>query len=146
MSTSHSLLSQSTYRAGLLQSQAYRALSSFMTAQLEPFRLSLPEWALLGHLSHSDGLRPSDVSKLLSVKRPVATRLIASLEGKSLLCRAAHPADSRASIIKTTPEGQRLVVTIESTLRAEMRGFLADVTLEELAVYVRVLEKIAAKG
>lgn len=138
-------LNQPTYQAGLLQSQAYRALSNFMTARLQPYDLSLPEWKLLGYLNQSGPMTASQVARTLSVKRPIGSRLLNSLEAKGLLRRRADKKDSRTVHVDITPAGKRLVERIEKHLRTEMRRFLGDIDRRELAIYIKVLGLLAQK-
>jgi DNA-binding MarR family transcriptional regulator len=139
------VLRQSTYRAGLLQSRAYRALNSFMNKQLKPYGISLPEWAVIGSLVEQKTLRPSQIAQLLGIKQPVATRIISKLEDKGAVQRTADTQDSRATNIALTSLGNGLARDIESQLRPAMRTFLADIDRQQLATYLRVMEQIAVK-
>lgn len=141
------LLAQSTYRAGLIQSRAYRALHGFLAGQLEGFGLTVPEWSCLGVLFEADGsLRPSEIATELGIKQPVCTVLIKKMEHKRLVSRRLDHEDSRVTNISITKSGQKLTARIEQDLRLAMRTFLADVDRAELTVYLAVLEKIAQKG
>jgi DNA-binding MarR family transcriptional regulator len=63
-----------TYNAGLIQAQAYRALSSFMSTALRVNALSMPEWAVLGLLRDRGAVRQADLAERMAVKRPVITK------------------------------------------------------------------------
>lgn len=134
-----------TYEAGLIQSQAFRAMSNFMSSYLEKYDLSLPEWKLLGHLTEVGEMSPSQIARLLSVKAPIGSRLLKSLEAKSLLIRKSDRQDSRRVYVSPTLAGRRLVKRIEPDLRRELKLFLNDVRRQELAVYLMVLTKLAKK-
>lgn len=134
-----------TWQAGLLQAQAYRALSNHMTAALAPYELSVPGWALLGLIEESGELRISEAADLMSVKPPVATKMITRLEELGMLMRRDQEGDSRVSIISLTPEGLQRVGEVEGELRKSMRSFLGDIPLAELLIYIRVLRRLAAK-
>lgn len=135
----------STYRAGLLQAQAYRALSHFMTQALAKHDLSMPQWTLLGILRDQKTCRPSSLATLLGVKPPVATRLLGDLIKKGLATKTPHSTDNRGAIAAITPAGATLVAHIERTLRLELRKFLADLSIGELRTYLKVLSKLASK-
>ena len=134
-----------TYNAGLLQSKAYRALNVFMSKALAKHDLSIPQWAALGILYDEKECRPSTLAATLGIKPPVATRLLNALESKGLVVRTAHADDNRGAVVRITPHGTKLVTIVERQLRSEMRLFLSDIKLNELASYIKVLSKLASK-
>jgi DNA-binding MarR family transcriptional regulator len=138
-------LRMTTYNAGMLQSQAFRALSNFMTDRLTRYDLSLSEWKLLGHLRDVDNMTPSEIAELLSVKLPISSRLLKSLESKGLLKRTQNKKDSRIVHARLTEKGQRLTGEVEQYLRKNMQLFLGDIKRDELETYLKVMAKIANK-
>lgn len=138
-------LSQATYEAAMIQSQAFRALSSFMNKQLSEFRLTLSEWKVLGHLNEINVMTPSEISKLLNVKSPISSRLLKSLGSKGLLTRRKDKTDNRIFHITITSEGRGVVARVEKRLRESMKEFLADVDRSDLENYLKVLNLIARK-
>lgn len=138
-------LTQPTYQAAMLQSQAFRALANFMSEQLSGFNISLSEWKLLGHLNEVDNMTPSQIAKLLSVKLPISSRLLKSLEEKGFLLRKQNPEDNRVFHAYITAKGKKTVCEIEVELRRSMRNFLADIDKQHLAIYLAVLAEIANK-
>ncbi|HSH31573.1 MAG TPA: MarR family transcriptional regulator [Candidatus Saccharimonadales bacterium] len=140
-------LGVTTYEAGLLQARAYRALKNYFSASLEPYGLTMTQWALLGHLfSHPQGLRLSEISVVLSVEAPLATNLVTSLERKQLVRRHPDSSDNRAKLVVISPDGRKLVPQIEKELRAAMKLFLEGVSIEELSAYLQVLQTMATKA
>lgn len=144
-SLEQSILSQPTYKAGLLQSKAYRVLSDFLTGQLKAYNITLSEWKLLGHLFEAESMTPSDIGELLSVRMPICTRLLNSLQHKGLISRRQDETDNRVNYADITIDGQRLVTRIEGQLRHEMEQFLSDIPRQDLEAYVRVLARLAHK-
>ena len=128
-----------------MQSRAYRALTTFMTDYLATLDLSLPEWSLMGVLFENGSLQPARIAGLLGVKPPVATTLIAGLERKGLVDRARHDRDSRSAVITLTEKGENIVIATEKQLSKDLRSFFGDLTLPEIMLYVRVLNKLATK-
>ncbi len=141
----NSPLQFSTAQAGLLQSQAYRALKSYMSNYLGSYEVSLTEWALLGLVTAPGGVRPSELAYQLQVELPLVTSLTNRLVKKDYIKRTKDPEDGRAKLIQLTDNGQDFVARLEIELRTDMKRFLADVAPEELVIYIRVLAKIAAK-
>jgi DNA-binding MarR family transcriptional regulator len=145
MDSAFQYLRMTTYNAGMIQSQAFRALSNFLTDQLTGFNLSLSEWKLLGHLLEVDDMTPSEISELLSVKLPISSRLLKSLESKGLLRRNQNEKDSRIVHARITDKGRQLAGEVENYLRRNMNHFLSDIKRDELETYLRVMSKIADK-
>ncbi|MBW3538140.1 MarR family transcriptional regulator [Candidatus Parcubacteria bacterium] len=136
-----------TYEAGLVQARAYRALKNYFGDHLAPHGLTMTEWALLGQIySHSQGLRLSEISEILSVEAPLATNLVTSLEDKGLVRRCRDDRDRRAKLVAVSPAGQRLVPEVEQELRRAMKTFLTGISAGELAAYLKVLQKMAAQA
>jgi DNA-binding MarR family transcriptional regulator len=137
--------SLTTYNAGVIQSQAFRAMSNFMTERLVRYNLSLSEWKLLGHLKEVKNMTPSEISDFLSVKLPISSRLLKSLEAKGLLRRTQSKKDSRLIRAQITNKGEQLAGEIEGHMRQNLRQFLSDIRREDLEIYLRVMTKIANK-
>lgn len=134
-----------TYRAGILQSRAYRALGVFMNKALAKYELSMSQWAALGILYDENECRPFEIAKTLAIKPPVATRLLNSLVDKGLATRSPHADDNRGAVIQITLQGSDLVTLVEQELRSEMRKFLSDISNTELIRYIHTLSKLATK-
>jgi DNA-binding MarR family transcriptional regulator len=140
-----SLLTQPTYEAAMIQSQAFRASSDFMSRQLRGYELSLSEWKLLGHLNEAESMTPSEISRLLSVKLPISSRLLRGLEAKKFLKRRQNSRDNRVFHATITAKGKVTVGEVETNLKHDMKQFLSDIDRKDLEVYLAVLSKIAAK-
>jgi DNA-binding MarR family transcriptional regulator len=134
-----------TYRAGMLQSQAYRALTTHLTEALQPHNITVAGWAALGSMKDSGEVRLTELAEQLGVKPPVATTLVRELEKRGLVERRSFEGDNRVTLLTLTPPGRDLVDQVEQVLRRSLREFLHDVTVQELIVYLRVLKKLAAK-
>jgi len=134
-----------TYAAGILQSKAYRALSNFMSAYLQPHDLSLSEWKLLGLLHEHQHLAPSEIAETLGIKLPIATRVVSQMHAKGLISRSSATSDKRMVKVIISDKGRKLATKLERGLRQAMQEFLADINREELKVYITVLDKLAAK-
>lgn len=135
----------STYRAGILQSRAYRALNTYMTKSISGYGLSVPQWAALGVLYDEKQTRPSALAETLGVKTPVATRLLNELSRKDLTVRSPYSEDKRGAVVIITPQGVKLVRTIERDLRKNMQDFLSGIKISELLTYIKVLSKLSKK-
>ena len=138
-------LKLTTYRAGLLQARAYRNLSNFMAITLRPHGLAVTEWAMLGLLNESKGLRPGELSEELGVTKPLASRHIKRLCDEGWMERNDHDLDARGALVCLTPAGKQLVADVEKRLRHEMRSYLNGISLRQLTSYLAVLEQLAQR-
>lgn len=138
--------SLTTYQAGLLQAQAYRALKNFMVGQLQNHRLTMMEWALLGHVyDHGkQGIRTSSLAQLFGVEASLMTNMINRLEMRGLVDRRADPLDARAKRVCISANGKRLVAKAEHQLRKAMERWLGGINRNDLRSYLLVLHTLAA--
>lgn len=134
-----------TYHAGMLQAKAYRTLRQRMSQGLAIHKLSMQEWAVLGHVVASARLPQAQVAEILGVESPLATTLVNSLEKKGLVARTSDLADRRAKVITATAKGKAKAGAVENDLRGDLREWLGDISRRDLYTYVKVLQKIADK-
>lgn len=134
-----------TYDVGLLQAQAYRALSTFMGSALQEFGLSMIEWGALGRICDNPGLRVSEIARALSVEVPRVIFLIKRLERKGYVVRKLYPSDKRVVVIISTGTGQRRRDEVETVVKERLRYFVLGVKRKDLTSYLKVLEFLAAK-
>src|SRR5215212_11432385 len=65
--------------------------------------------AALASVENHGPLTPSELADRERIKRPTATRIIASLEGLGLVSRTQDPGDGRAWLVAATPAGKELL-------------------------------------
>jgi DNA-binding MarR family transcriptional regulator len=101
--------------------------------------------AALATVERYGPLTPSELAERESVRRPTATRIVASLEERGLVARTADPGDRRASLITATPEGRALLKRLRSRKNAyiakRLRGMDAD-EIETLERAAGILERM----
>jgi DNA-binding MarR family transcriptional regulator len=101
--------------------------------------------AALASIDNHGPLTPSELADRERIKRPTATRLIASLEQDGLVARTSDPSDGRSSLIATTPEGRDLMRTLRTRKDAYLARRLAKLTAgerETLAHAADLLERL----
>lgn len=74
------------------------------TAGLSPARLSALSVVVFG-----GPLRISDLAAAEQVRVPTVTPIVAALEREGLITREEDPADARATLLRATPRGARLM-------------------------------------
>lgn len=135
-----------TYRIGLLQTKAYRKLKELTNEALSPFGMSSIEWAFFGLLlDNKVGIRSKELAEKLGVEAPFITSLIPKFEKNSWVRFEKDPEDSRAKQIVITPRGIAKAEEIEAMLRKESKAWFSDLSIKEVLIYIKVIEKISKK-
>lgn len=99
-------------------------------------------WVLVHLQRLGAGARQSELARAVGVAEPSLVRTIQQLERSGLIVREQDQADRRANCLQLTAEGAALARSIDArlgTLRAELTQ---DVTDEDLAATLRVLDRI----
>lgn len=139
----------STYKAGVLQSQAHRKLKKAMADFLKPHNLTMMEWFTLGLIKDAGehGIRMSDLSNELQTTLPYTTNLINHLSSKGFVSRRADESDSRSKLLTLTPNVSDTCDKIEISLRENMRKLIySNISPDDLSTYIKVLYKIAEES
>ena len=92
-------------RCGALMAQRFER-------ELAPYGITLAQWGALLAVDRTGSASPSDVAERVGIDRGAATRLIARMEHKNLLERAADTSDKRAVVLRLTDDARRLMPTL----------------------------------
>jgi DNA-binding MarR family transcriptional regulator len=117
-------------------------LNRKLRAQRADQNISLTQIAALSTLYKCGALTPGKLAAKEGVQPPSMTRVIAALEEKGLVERAAHPTDGRQSIVSLTEAGTSFVRETISAREAWLDHKLAELDGEERAVLARAAEII----
>lgn len=111
---------------------------------LSPARLSA-----LSVLAFGGPMRISELARAEQVRTPTMTPIVAALEGEGLITREADAQDARASILRATAKGQRLMAEGRArrvaTLAAELKK-LPHADREVLRRAASLLEQLSRGG
>jgi DNA-binding MarR family transcriptional regulator len=108
--------------------------------------LSDIQLAALAALERHQAMTPGELAEHEKVQPPSMTRVIAVLEERNLVQRAAHPTDRRQVILTATSEGRALVQQVRRRREAWLAQRLQDLTAEERATLraaAPILEKLS---
>jgi DNA-binding MarR family transcriptional regulator len=108
--------------------------------------LSDIQLAALAALERHQAMTPGELAEHEKVQPPSMTRVIAVLEERSLVQRAAHPTDRRQVLLTVTAEGRALVNRVRRRREAWLAQRLQELTPEELAILRQaapILEKLS---
>ncbi|CAN5661637.1 hypothetical protein BH09CHL1_BH09CHL1_33700 [soil metagenome] len=88
----------------------------------------------------------SNFADLLSVRKSVITRVLASLESGGFITRVNVPDDGRSQLIELTERGLALSVYLEEIFVQEMMGsidFVSDDEIDQLFRVIPLLQRIS---
>jgi DNA-binding MarR family transcriptional regulator len=96
--------------------------------------------AALATIDRHGPLTPSELADRERIKRPTATRLLATLEEGGLVARTSDPSDRRSSLIAITLEGRELMRTLRTRKDAYLVRRLAKLTADERATLAQAAD------
>src|SRR5579862_8253172 len=125
---------------------ARRLRAQRATAGLTEAVLSETQLAALAALERHQEMTPGELADHEKVQPPSMTRVIAVLEERNLVQRAAHPTDRRQVVLTVTADGRALVNRVRRRREAWLAQRLQELTPEERAILRAaspILEKLS---
>jgi MarR family transcriptional regulator for hemolysin len=100
-------------------------------------------WSALYQLAREPrGLIQSELAERMGIQGPTLVRLLDALEAQGLVRRLSTPEDRRAKRVMIQPAGEEMVREVDIIAEKLRDDAFAGVTMEELLVTLRVLEKL----
>ena len=96
--------------------------------------------AALATIFHHGPLTPSELAERERIRRPTATRIVASLLELGLITRTPDPADGRGFLVATTAEGSALLKRLRTRKNAYLAKRMRDLDPEDVATLERAAE------
>jgi DNA-binding MarR family transcriptional regulator len=121
-------------------------LTRLVRNQRADMSVTLTALSALGTLKKRGPMSAGDLAAYERVQPPSMTKVIAGLEEKGLVERAAHPTDRRSAIIAITAAGLELLDSERRNRDAWLTQRLARLTPDERALIrnaIPVLDKLA---
>ena len=110
-----------------------------------PEELSLAHYRLLLSLLDADaGLPAGRLAAAADLTPATTTQMLDLLEKRAFVARERHPTDRRIVVAVLTDEGRRLVEERRAAFRALWEEHLGDLSEEELATGVLVVERMGS--
>ena len=122
-----------------------RAISARLSRELHP-DLDGAAYGLLALLQDAGPLRASDLVARLGLDKSTVSRQVSSLVNLGLVSREADPADGRAQVLSTSPEGAARLSRIRDARRARWEADLADWPAEDVATLGELLARLNRLG
>jgi DNA-binding MarR family transcriptional regulator len=118
------------------------ALMQQLGAVLKPFKLSHSQYNVLRILrgASPDGLACQEISERMISRDPDITRLLDRLEARDLVTRRRDQRDRRVVMVRITPEGLRLLDTLDKPIAEVDRSALRHLGEQRLRTLIQLLE------
>jgi MarR family transcriptional regulator for hemolysin len=127
-------------RLGYTARQWRRAVNE----RLLPFGLTDATWLPLLHVARGRApMRQKDLAESIGIESSTLVRLIDALDQAGLIERRTED-DRRARTLRLTPRGRELVEHVDAATAEVRRQILAGISDEDLAITLRVIERICA--
>lgn len=142
----NSLRELKTYHVGVIEAAAHRALRQHKDSLLKNYDLTGVEWYIIGTVADAgkDGIRATDLARILGTTMGFLTKTIALLEAKGFIFKKANSEDARSNFICFNEKQRRVIEEIEIALRVKLReSVYGVVSPEELLTYVKVMQKFS---
>jgi DNA-binding MarR family transcriptional regulator len=126
--------------------RAYQAARHVLEVELQGTGMTVAQMDVLKLVlaAPSTGLDQRALQASLGVTSATLTRLLAGMERKSLIVRAAHPTDARGKTVRLTPKAGRLFEKLMESREAEYTArLLHGFTTAETNALTTLLGRIA---
>jgi MarR family transcriptional regulator, transcriptional regulator for hemolysin len=104
--------------------------------------MTLPQWRALGQLVESQGLSQAALAALIETDPMTTSTILRLLETRGLIERLPDPADSRAKIVRATPQVTPMVEAMKVVARDLHETMLEGISEADREVLVKSLNKI----
>lgn len=134
-----------TYITGTVQTKAYSLLREHVYSILTQYELTPTYWSMLGIIMQArDGVRQAEIAEAMRVKAPLITVMARQMEERGIVQSVQNQFDARAKLLAITPEGKKIIKTVEAALHQTLDQLLSGLTEKDLIAYHKVLTTIIA--
>ena len=105
--------------------------------------MTLPQWRALGQLAHSNGLSQAALAALIETDQMTTSKILRLLETRGLIERLPDPADSRAKIVRNTPQAAGIVGAMRVVAEELHDTMLEGVSEADKTALIRILTQIS---
>ena len=125
--------------------QVSNHVSHSFARKVEAHGVTVAEWVLMRQLLDEEALAPSRLAVRMGMTRGAISKLADRLIAKSLLVRAADPADGRAQRLALTSAGRALVPRLAALADANDSEFFGHLKTKDRAALFRILREIVER-
>ena len=105
--------------------------------------VTLRQTVLLAAIAEAEGASQSDLVRTTGVDRSTLAEMMARMEKKGLIARAAAADDGRAKSVRLTNEGRRRLDAVLPAIRDVDRNLLAALTATKRTAFQAILAELA---
>jgi len=113
-------------------------------ALLQPARMRVPEWRVLGTLSGGGAFTVGALARATLFKQPTLSRVLDRLERRGLVRRAAGAMDLRQSLVALTAKGRRRIRPVVARARRREKSVLRKHRSGDVRALKRLLKVFIA--
>jgi MarR family transcriptional regulator, organic hydroperoxide resistance regulator len=128
--------------------QASNLMHKEGTSAVSSFGSTTQQWAVLGALSRSQaqlrGLSVKELMEYLMVSRQSLTAILDRMEAAGLIDRTRTEGDGRLRHVRLTDHGRKTWAAMRPAIREFYDAALADFSLEESYLLMRLLDRLSA--
>ncbi len=128
--------------------QASNLMHKAGTSAVSSFGTTTQQWAVLGALSRPQvknrGLSVKDLMDYLMISRQSLTAILDRLEAAGLVDRTRTEGDGRLRYVRLTEKGTKTWADMRPNIRAFYEAALADFSIEESYLLMRLLDRLSA--
>lgn len=128
--------------------QASNLMHKAGTSAVSSFGTTTQQWAVLGALSRPQvknrGLSVKELMDYLMISRQSLTAILDRLEAAGLVDRTRTEGDGRLRYVRLTEKGIKTWADMRPNIRAFYEAALADFSIEESYLLMRLLDRLSA--
>ncbi|MCP3710805.1 MarR family transcriptional regulator [Paraburkholderia sp. CNPSo 3274] len=125
-----------------LLAQVSQLISGEFHVIVQAAGFEVSDWRVLSTLSEGKAISIGQLAQVSVTKQPTVTRLLDRMEAQGYVKRIPHETDRRITLVRITPQGQKLVSALIKQARAHEERVLAplgNAKAEELKATLRLL-------
>ncbi|GAA1353735.1 MarR family winged helix-turn-helix transcriptional regulator [Falsarthrobacter nasiphocae] len=103
--------------------------------------ITFAESVLLNAVRRAEGATAAGIASEIGIDKSTVSRQIAAVERRGLLTRQSIEGERRAQLLTLTPEGMRILDTVDEMRLAAIADRLKTWTDEEVATFERLLSR-----
>lgn len=121
-----------------------RMFARALDHRLAPQNVARGQFPLLLTLWEEDGLTQSEIARRLDIEQPTAANTLRRMERDGFVTSAPDPHNRRQVLIRLTEKGRTVRSPAIAGARAVNARAAASLTSDELATFMRLLDKMRA--
>jgi DNA-binding MarR family transcriptional regulator len=129
---------------GFLLHDVSRLMRSWFDERAQALGLTRAQWRVLVHLGPRQGINQTSLAEILELDNVTLSRHIDRLERDGWLARRPDPNDRRAWLLYLSEASRPTLAKMEALAAETQAAALADLSPEQLALFVETLVTIKA--